>query len=108
MDARTLEALKASIKHWEETTAATDVKSVKIGASECALCGLFNTPDMVAYEECVGCPVYRATERSYCEGTPFDTAYYLLEHGGDFDLFRAAAKAELDFLRSLLPEGETP
>jgi hypothetical protein len=68
---------------------------------------------------CEGCPVMKASGNESCTGTPYeDAAKAFQEWKGavssrNFDdvpgakvAFRAAAKAEADFLTSLLPRGE--
>jgi hypothetical protein len=106
MDAETLAALKASIQHWQENVEAKTPAEASIKASDCALCQRFAA--------CNGCPVAVATERSGCAGTPYLTAYYAFklweawpDDKADAD-WRQAAQAELDFLISILPDGETP
>lgn len=105
MDRRTLTALKASIKHWEENVAATSPEDASVRASDCALCMRF-------YEQhgvCDGCPVMEKTGKELCKKTPFTRTINALDAwrwGATGAKFRAAAQAELDFLRSLLPEAK--
>lgn len=98
MDKKTLEALQASIKHWEANVAAKTIKETSTAASDCALCDLFLREHL-----CVGCPVFVKTEGRYCGRTPYikaDQAW----RSKDLPSFHEAAQEELDFLRSLLPE----
>ena len=89
MDAKTLKALKASIAHWEEVE---EGPWQQVGPKECALCDLFYG------SKCEGCPVAIKAQAPLCRNTPY----------GPFISNRTSknARAELDFLRSLLPEGE--
>ena len=107
MSPETLTALKASIKHWEENVAAETPDKASSQPEDCALCSAFA---FGSRHECTGCPVRDRTKQSCCEGSPYvDADYFLKRWGRDAEYktaFRAAAQAELDFLRSLLPEGE--
>lgn len=107
MDAATLEALKKSIEHWDWNSKAEKPEDVRVGRTYCALCDLF------WLYACEGCPVLAKTTRKGCSLTPYETAldeYQVWidnpEYSGFRRHFKAAAQAELDFLKSLLPEGE--
>lgn len=108
MDDRTLKALRASIKHWEDNVEARSPHNASAAASKCALCEMFTLdPD----DCCTGCPVSNATGQTECENTPYYTARTALvvwRKEPSNDELRAAwrkgAQAELDFLRSLLPK----
>jgi hypothetical protein len=119
MDERTLTALQASIKHWEENVAAEVVGDVKLGPSDCALCRLFwnklhapimpeNDGDAICVR-CDGCPVLAATGQHGCNGSPYGDAEDAFMEWDDVEQedslarFHEAAQAELDFLKSLLP-----
>lgn len=95
---QTRAALVASIQHWEENAAVTEVRSATTGPDGCALCGLF-FDDL----NCAGCPVASRTGQPDCEGSPYWAAY---DARRDYDLrrFHIAAHAELAFLESLLVE----
>lgn len=83
MNDETLKALKASIRKWE--------RIVKGGMEgDCPLCKMFRDRDIE--DDCDGCPVMEKTNRPFCRGTPYWD-----------DDSPAQAKAELDFLKSLLP-----
>ncbi len=105
MDAKTLEALKGSIAKWERIVRGTGGSQ---GSDNCPLCQIFLRDN----ERCYGCPVQKAVRKHLCRGTPYadlwipaDTAYEFSEgHMAKNDESRLAAQAELDFLRSLLPE----
>lgn len=91
MDNLTLEALRGSVKKWQ---AIVDGTGKNRGPSDCPLCKLFFFVRL-----CVGCPVFERTGETGCGGTP----YMDYEKHGELYL----AQAELDFLISLLPEGES-
>ena len=100
MNKKTLEALKASIRHWEENLATDDPGKASTHAFYCALCRLFSDDD------CAGCPVAEAVAEN-CWDTPFSAASRGINKwraGGPKPV--AEIQAEIDFLKSLLPEGE--
>ena len=103
MDAATLEALKKSIEHWENNVRAKYPEDASVHGEDCALCEMFAENSF-----CEGCPV---AEFGFigCGGSPWDKAYFALRswRRGSYKfkpVFRTAAQAELDFLKSLLPE----
>lgn len=109
MPPETLEALRLSIKHWEENVAAVYPAAASIGSDGCALCQKFRDND------CVGCPVAEHTNKEACKGTPYYPAISALhlwlgepKDASHREQWRIAAQAELDFLRSLLPTGAAP
>lgn len=106
MDAETLKALKGSIAKWQ---AIVDGTGVDEGSANCPLCQKFRF--IVAYKyRCDGCPVREKTGEPDCAGSPYED-YSMKAHFTDEFIdeeINAAAQAELDFLISLLPEGETP
>ena len=107
MDAKTLEALKASIAKWERNAEAKTPGEYKIGEEDCPLCVMFKIwPD-----ECEGCPVFERTGIKSCRGTPYVQAATARRDWRcgyvTADRARAAARDEVAFLKSLLPE-ETP
>lgn len=102
IDPETLKALQGSIAKWERVVAEG-----KDGTNwmDCPLCGLFWR------ENCSGCPVRDRTGYRMCQGSPFE-AYSDARESADDDgiddvgtepTVIEAAKAELDFLKSLLP-----
>lgn len=110
METKTLQALRGSISKWENIVAGT---AGDMGPSNCPLCQEFFR------NHCVGCPVSAKVGASYCGNTPYsawrmraraDAEVTLdpitwgredkVENEEDVKL----AQAELDFLRSLLPE----
>jgi len=120
MEAKVLTALKGSIKHWEENTNNDEFDADACSAFACPLCYMFNphvTQPHLSFVEmqmidCVGCPIMEKTGYKYCRDTPYFEAQMAHENWADEDsnmtkdAFRAAAQKELDFLVSLLPEGE--
>lgn len=116
MDDKTLEALKGSIAKWEAIVAGTGVDR---GVENCPLCQMFCANDDED-ADCRGCPVMRETGRSDCNGSPYmewaelapdsfplhePTVCRRLPPEGTPGRRKvlAAAQAELDFLKSLLP-----
>jgi hypothetical protein len=106
MDERTLTALRGSIKHWEENLAAKKPEEAILGPRHCPLCVMF-----ISMPACIGCPVREKTGKTNCGGTPYDQAAEAHESWSEYgdmrhdNQWREAAKAELDFLKSLLPKG---
>lgn len=101
MDAETLEALKGSIAKWEAIVAGTGTDE---GPGNCPLCQMF-----IDNFKCSGCPVAQAVNDHGCGSTPYDL-YSQADEEWELDEaersanMAAAAKAELDFLKSLLPK----
>lgn len=96
MDAKTLIALRGSIAKWEGIVQGT-VKDE--GPDNCPLCLLFYNDD------CEGCPVSEATGETCCDDSPYPIYWGIANGQRDGDPV-AAAQAELDFLKSLLPPEE--
>lgn len=110
MPAETLAALKASIAKWERNAVAESWREASIGFISCALCSLY-------YSSCVGCPVMESTGVRGCVKTPYEDVesarnawMFCMQRGGSEsqarEAFRTAARAEVEFLKSLLPTGE--
>lgn len=108
MDPETVNALNGSIKKWERVLSeGTDGTNWM----DCPLCLLFWE------KNCNGCPVRDRTGRPICQGSPFEQyadARDAVDGDGvdEMDIGEepsviAAAQAELDFLKSLLPR-QTP
>lgn len=97
MNARTLKALKGSIAKWKAIVAGTGFDR---GPANCDLCALF-----WQHGFCRGCPVMERTGCSQCAGTPYDQWLAANGHGetADTQARKKAARAELAFLKSLLP-----
>lgn len=109
MDAKTLEALKGSIAKWEKIVAGNGGDE---GEDNCPLCKVFLVGQKTI---CIGCPVFASTGAHGCLGSPYENwvtlnCEYDSDDGdpwfADTPELIAAAQAELDFLKSLLPEGE--
>ena len=101
MDSKTLDALKASIAHWQENLAKAKAgKRFELGSSECALCGLF------AEDDCNGCPVKDKTKIFGCIGTPYYKVRNVLLYRRQSGDLAEATKDEVEFLQSLLPPEE--
>lgn len=111
MNAKTLRALKSSIKHWEENVAAKHPTIASVSYMKCALCRLFVM--QAPLRNCGGCPVKERTRRLNCFRTPYYDAAVALDHWRwvpesteSRNAWRKAARAELKFLKSLLPKGK--
>jgi hypothetical protein len=103
MPAETLEALRGSIAKWE---AIVEGHGLEHGPDDCPLCQLFHfSYRKDGQRTCVGCPVMHRTGNSLCAGSPYDDYSAAEEEDEDDSEARMtwAAKAELDFLKSLLP-----
>lgn len=103
MSPKTLAALKASIAKWEGIVAGT---AIDVGADNCALCQAFKDP------YCEGCPVRETVHNWGCQDTPYIKWNRLTRHKGyirkaETPKELAAAQAELDFLKSLLPKEQS-
>jgi hypothetical protein len=113
MDLETLTALQGSIAKWERIVAGTGIDH---GSRNCPLCQKFAPPrweDSETEMPCEGCPVMVATGLDRCRGSPYDKyAKALNLHSMFYSksvemALKAAAQAELDFLKSLLPNEDT-
>ena len=114
MDKRTLTALQGSIEKWK---AIEEGRGYDGYADNCPLCQEFINEVDDNDQECEGCPVAAAGHRG-CEGSPW-AAWNTAQE--DFNRMRqrkesriadtpaliALARAEREFLESLLPK-ETP
>lgn len=106
MDDEALCLLEGSIEKWEAIVAGTGEDH---GTDNCDLCAGFHDLD------CDGCPVAAKTGLKGCRRTPYtlwDTHMRVAHEDGNRKVAGCAecdrlAQAELDFLRSLLPDAET-
>jgi hypothetical protein len=99
MDRETREAVDGSIAKWEAIVAGTHVER---GIRDCPLCGMFKT-----FGHCGDCPVRQKTQQHNCHGSPYDLWVKVRTHDLAVTPEQfAAAQAMLEFLKSLLPEGE--
>lgn len=107
MNKRTLTALKSSIKRWEENVAAERPWDASTHGGDCALCLLFSP---VSADDCGKCPVKLKTGLNNCSMTPWGRANFALGSWSSDECspkkaaWVKAAKAELRFLKSLLPK----
>lgn len=113
MTPETLTALKASIAHHEKNLEAESPDDVALGSRHCALCTRFLVMHENNNAECGACPVKERTGADVCEGSPYYAAAkaslaweFGLDSPACRDAFRDAERAEIEFLKSLLPEGE--
>jgi len=111
MDRETLGALKRSIKKWRRVRL---YKGTDEGPQNCSLCGMFHG----APNNCSGCPVQARTGYIGCMKTPYEEWLQHQQecHEGRDDggssagytvrckVCKRLAKAEEDFLKSLLPK----
>jgi hypothetical protein len=108
MPAGTLAALKGSEAKW---VAVVDGTGTDMGWRNCALCEVF----ISSSNACAGCPVAKETGQGGCHGSPYEEwADHQREDHEESPLrgsvhsgcrkCKRLAQAELDFLRSLLPE----
>lgn len=101
-----LAALKASIEKWERNLAYAktgDLDKMRIFGKDCPLCQLLTIDDH-SEPECERCPVMQKTGLAVCEESPWHKvarARHMRNHKGTV----TATQAEIDFLRSLLPDG---
>lgn len=123
MDNCAKKALEASITKWEVLTEATDPYTFKLGITDCPLClefvDLWSTRPCFGCP-CFGCPVYKKTGQPFCRNTPYERAYKAhtnwafavnLNNSLQNDLqaeFQAAAREEVEFLKSLREPEQEP
>jgi len=110
MDAETLEALRGSIRKWEEIVAGTGTDE---GPINCPLCQRFNKlflkQEYTYPNMCTGCPVSNFTGLHGCDGTPYEDLENLDPDAfdSDEDFERRTyelQQREVEFLKSLLPQ----
>lgn len=103
-----IEALRASVKHWEENVAAKTPEEATPYASACALCNTF-------WQRCQGCPVAEAVGDTNCRKTPYAKAAIAHESWKNASKFAAwlrclvwrfYAQREVAFLRRVLKNEE--
>lgn len=106
MDAKTAEALEASIAKWKRNAEEEDPTKVRIGSLQCPLCLLYCVGQNWK-SACFGCPVADKAGVRGCAATPYDRADLALDEWlvtrepATKSAFRAAALAEVAFLESL-------
>lgn len=100
MNLETLKALHGSIKKWQ---AIVDGTGIDRGPQNCPLCEMFLPYDGDPETDCEGCPVYEKVGQRNCQGTPY-SEFYLVRNTYKTDEIMKHAKAELEFLKSLVPK----
>ena len=112
MNKATRNALQKSIKHWEENLAKAEAETLTkndIGSHNCALCARFNTTEVCKRTTPKGkverCPVAVATGQANCDGSPWEDIRTTVFYGFKQNIINHT-KRELEFLESLLPEGD--
>lgn len=110
MDAKTLKALKGSIKKWKKIERST--RCLDKQAQNCSLCLLVGLK-MGRYN-CESCLIYKKTEERGCFGTPYeDWQDHQNVNHEEFKWYHRAkdcptcldlATKEREFLESLLPK----
>ena len=105
-------ALAQCIVKWTNVLIGTESEK---SAKNCALCQLYNGNEDYNDLACEGCPVFKATGRLFCRGTPYElwNNHLVTEHNrcsdetiGRFAICRTCrqhAYDEVEFLKSLLP-----
>lgn len=110
MTKKALKALKQSIAHHERMLAGKEQPGERPNGKSCPLCQEFGN-----ILDCRGCPIRKRTGRPCCEATPYwdDENFNLQDHWEvctdsvqTMVRWEQQAKAELEFLKSLLPKGE--
>jgi hypothetical protein len=106
------EVLLETIRKWEwlvaylENSANNEIPSTY--GEACALCiQYYDTGE----SKCSGCPVFNVTKRCDCHGTPywdyrFEADSMAYNDGPHKELALDAARREVEFLKSLLPENK--
>jgi hypothetical protein len=104
---RQIEALKGSIKKWEEIVAGTGVDK---GTENCPCCEAFFLTENDKTYCCAECPVYLASGASGCSNTPYtDWAEYTNDLDScDCTVYDEESKqlaiAELEYLKQVLAD----
>ena len=114
MKPATLKALNASIAHWERLAAKGPSKREPIGCDSCALCWRFDPfhfDHPCERDDGERCPVFARSRHICCCETPYALVDNLtgphgamLAPGVTLAEWRAAARRELAFLKSLRPK----
>lgn len=105
MDVKTLEALKGSIAKWEGIVAG---KRLDGGVRDCPLCEMFYLKSSTG---CLNCPVAIVAKDDGCRNTPYVDEWMTvggIARTADTPARKNAALAELEFLKSLLPNDTVP
>ena len=106
MTPEALTALQASIEHWKRLadSVPSEDAAEQPYSGDCPLCQAFASEPV---EGCNNCPIRLKTGRHACMGTPYwraEGAWVGYRRGNTaLSDWQAAARAELEFLQSLLP-----
>ncbi len=104
MNKATLAALNGSIAKWQRIAAGI---GVDYGIANCPLCQLFINIDYSGCIDCSGCPVAAKTGTIECGDTPYeawcDATRMMYVRRANTPERKKLARAELAFLKSLLP-----
>jgi hypothetical protein len=109
-------ALLGSIKHWIENANAEYRSMVSVISTSCACCEIWNNRRLTeAGRECIGCPIYDFTGKTFCIDTPYhkaseaNTAMYAAATSETSNnviaallKFKVAARKEVKFLMKVL------
>ena len=98
-----IEATKKSLLKWKINTALLEdgtKEGVKITASECPLCELYNG-DFAGRRRCDGCPIKERSGRKACAGTPYEQCTALMSDGKLDEAAKQSAQ-EVDYLTEIL------
>ena len=100
-----VEALEASIEHWENLVLSNNFgEVVSISSYSCACCVKFNNDDSKC--ACKGCPIEEVTGEIFCGNTPYSEAARMKnKFQPSHSNFVKAAQVELDFLHVVLEAG---
>jgi hypothetical protein len=111
MDKQTLKALKGAIKKWHTVAYHGGIDK---GRDNCPLCILTDrrNPKYGYFWDCKGCLIQKHTGKNDCSDTPYVRWNRIAfdKNPAGFtavtDVQKRAAEEELEFLVTLLPEGE--
>lgn len=113
MDKEAEELLKASIEIWEVKRDTKYDMPIDISEENCPLCKRYNDDEDNCFTPvCDKCPVKLRTKKAHCTQTPYSTAVKMLDfyRNDPTELTKGdwvkASQDEIDFLKSLLSEGE--
>ena len=63
-----LKAIDGSIDKWEGIVYHNNKE---LGAFDCPLCTIFNSPSLGSSVNCIGCPICKHKKYQYCQNTPY-------------------------------------
>lgn len=86
--------LATCIRHWARLATGTEGEDESIGVKDCALCVVHYHHGM-----CKGCPVYKDTGKTKCQGTPYNGVVRAAnKYGFASKQFRCKAVSMLEYL----------